>query len=227
MAQEQWPDETDLVAGLRARNPRSLETVIKLYSRELFYFTRLILNGVGSVQDAEECLNDLFIVVWQEFDSFDPARSSLRTWLTMRAKYIALDKRRYLQRRRGPHIPSETIVVSLHEEYTLAQDGAHLNTLRQQQGPIGEPMTAGVDALLEERERHAELRQALERLSELDRLIVYLRYFHHASIEEIAARTGISKHAVDTHLWRARKSLRGTLQEQLVHDTPAKSTKPV
>ncbi len=227
MAQEQWPDETDLVAGLRARNPRSLEAVIKLYSRELFYFTRLILNGVGSVQDAEECLNDLFIVVWQEFDSFDPARSSLRTWLTMRAKYIALDKRRYIQRRKGPHLPAEPVVVSLYEEYALAQDSSEMHTLRKHQGPMGEPMTAGVDALLEERERRDELRRALERLSELDRLIVYLRYFHHASIEEIAARTGISKHAVDTHLWRARKSLRGILQEQVIYDTPAKSVKPV
>jgi RNA polymerase sigma-70 factor, ECF subfamily len=227
MAQEQWPDETDLVAGLRARDAASLETVIKLYSRELFYFTRLILNGVGSVQDAEECLNDLFVVVWQEFDSFDPKRSSLRTWLTMRAKYIALDKRRYLQRRKGHHGSSETTVVSLYEEYALVQDNSDLNTLREQQGPRGEPMTAGVDTLLEEREQREELRQALERLSELDRLIVYLRYFHHTSIEEIAERTGISKHAVDTHLWRARKNLRGVLQEQVVYDTSAKSIKPL
>jgi len=226
MAQEPWLSEEQLVEGLRARNPRSLEALVTQYSRELFYFTRLILNGVGAIQDAEECLNDLFIVVWQEFDSFDPARAALRTWLTMRAKYIALDRRRALQRRRGPHAPAERVVVSLYEEYALAQDNGEPNSLREQQGPLGEPMSVGIDALLEERERREELQQALLRLSELDRFIVYLRYFHHASIEEIAARTGISKHAVDTHLWRARKALRSTLQEQ-VHDTPTKTTRRI
>lgn len=221
--QEHWLDEPRLIAGLRARDPGSLEAIINQYSGELFYLTRLILHGVGSEQDAEECLNDLFVVIWQEFDSFDPARGSLRTWTTMRAKYVALDRRRYLLRRKGgPHGPKEMVVLSLYEEYALVQD----EHMREQQGPLGEPMSVGVDVLLEQNERRDELRRALEQLPELDRLIVYLRYFHHASIEEIAARTSLSRHAVDTHLWRARKSLRGTLQEQL-HDTPAKATRRV
>lgn len=220
--QEHWLDEPQLIAGLRARDPGSLEAIINQYSGELFYLTRLILNGAGSEQDAEECLNDLFVVIWQEFDSFDPARGSLRTWITMRAKYVALDRRRYLMRHKAPHLPAEAIVLSLYEEYALVQD----EHMREQQAPPGEPMTAGVDALLEQNERRDELWRALEQLPELDRLIIYLRYFHHASIEEIAARTGLSRHAVDTHLWRARKSLRGTLQEQL-YDTPAKTTRRV
>jgi len=219
--QEYWLDEPRLIAGLRARDPRSLEAIINQYSGELFYLTRLILNGVGSEQDAEECLNDLYVVIWQEFDSFDPSRGSLRTWITMRAKYIALDRRRYLLRRKALHGPTEMVVLSLYDEYALVPD-EH----REQQTSQSEPMSVGVDVLLEQNERRVELHRALEQLSELDRLIVYLRYFHHASIEEIAARTGLSRHAVDTHLWRARKTLRGTLQEQL-HDTPAKTTRRV
>jgi RNA polymerase sigma-70 factor (ECF subfamily) len=214
MAQQEWLDEPDLIAGLRARNPACLEAVIKQYSRELFYVTRLVLNGVGSAQDAEECLNDLFVVVWQEFDSFDPARSSLRTWLTMRAKYLALDKRRYIQRRKGLPAHSETMVVSLDEAYPLGQSYWTLNPLWKQQQQAGESMTAGIDAMVEERAQREEVRRALECLPELDRVMVYLRYFHHASIEEIAARIGITKHAVDTHLWRARKKLRKALLEQ-------------
>lgn len=108
MVQEGWMDEQRLIQGLRARNPRTLETLIAQYSHELFYFIRLVLEGVGSLQDVEECLNDLFVTVWQEFESFNPARGSLRTWLTMRAKYIALDQRRKLMRRH----PSGALVMS-------------------------------------------------------------------------------------------------------------------
>jgi RNA polymerase sigma factor (sigma-70 family) len=222
MAEETWLDEQQLIQGLRARDPMSLEQLINHYSRELFYFARLILAGAGSVQDAEECLNDLFVAVWQEFESFDPTRGSLRTWLTMRTKYIALDRRRQLLRRQ----PAESPVVTFYEEYTLAQDQRSPESFRQLQEVWNQPTAAGVDVLLEQRERREELRQALEQLPELDRLMVYLRYFQFASIEEIAARTGLTKHAVDTRLWRVRKSLRETLQEQ-VHDTPVTTTQRI
>ena len=53
MAEETWLDEQRLIQGLRARDPISLEALINQYSRELFYFARLILAGAGSVQDAE------------------------------------------------------------------------------------------------------------------------------------------------------------------------------
>src|SRR5215510_280679 len=100
MVQEGWLDDQELIQGLRAHNPLMLQALILQYSRELFYLIRLILAGVGTEEDAEECVNDLFVVVWQEFDSFDPARASLHTWLTMRAKYLALDSRRRMQRRK-------------------------------------------------------------------------------------------------------------------------------
>src|SRR5437870_7756814 len=98
MIRQDWSDE-DLAERLHQRNQEALETLIFRYSRELFYFIRLVLDGVRVTQDAEECVNDLFVAVWQEIDSFDPARGTLRTWLTMRAKYIALDRRRQLCRR--------------------------------------------------------------------------------------------------------------------------------
>jgi RNA polymerase sigma factor (sigma-70 family) len=208
--EDTWRDEQRLIHGLRVHDPLSLEALINQYSRELFYFACLILAGVGAAQDAEECLNDLFMTVWQEFDSFDPARGSLRTWLMMRTKYIALDCRRQLLR--GHH--ADVSVVVLHEEYAFAQEQRALDSLKQQQEAQIQPMAAGVDVLLEQCERREELRRALEQLPELDRFLIYRRYFHFTSIKELAACTGLTKHAVEARLWRARKVLREALQEQ-------------
>src|SRR5436189_3390752 len=105
MARYDCSDE-DLVQRLRERDPQALETLISRYSREIFYFIRLVLDGIGVAQDAEECVNDLFVAVWQEIDSFDSGRGTLRTWLTMRAKYIALDRRRQLCRRQTHNVQS-------------------------------------------------------------------------------------------------------------------------
>ncbi len=220
MVQDGWLDEQRLIQGLRARNPRILEILIAQYSHELFYFIRLVLEGVGSAQDAEECVNDLFVTVWQDFDSFDPARGSLRTWLTMRAKYIALDRRRHLMRRH----PSGSLAASHLADQNASRAQSFVGDLGGERASLSQRMDTSLDALLEQRERREEVRRALERLPDLDRLLVYLRYFQLASIDEIALRTGLSKHAVDTRLWRVRKSLWETLQEQ-VHDSPLKTTK--
>ncbi len=69
MVRQDWSDD-DLAQRLRERDPEALETLITRYSREVFYFIRLVLDGVGVAQDAEECVNNLFVAVWQEIEIF-------------------------------------------------------------------------------------------------------------------------------------------------------------
>jgi RNA polymerase sigma factor (sigma-70 family) len=198
--QEHWPDDT-LWQGLATRDARALEALIMRYSREVAYFVRMVLEGVGTAQDAEECVSDLFIAAWEEIDTFDPARGTLRTWLTMRAKYLALDRRRQLQRRQahavpldGPTDPSpDSRMIPGAPRYHLAD-------------------AESLEGLMLRREQQEQLRAALDELPELDRLLVYMRYFRLSTTDEIAARTGLTRRAIDTRLWRTRKALRDTLE---------------
>jgi RNA polymerase sigma-70 factor (ECF subfamily) len=185
------------------RNPVALEALIARYSREVIYFMRVVLDGVGTAQDAEECLNDLFVAVWDEIASFDPSRGTLRTWLTMRAKYLALDRRRQIQRRH--------VIAGIGTLAASASD--HENGAALVERPIrNNDQDDSLDHLLERREQQAQLRKALEELPELDRLLVYLRYFRLDSTDDIAARTGLTRRAIDTRLWRARRVLRDVLE---------------
>ncbi len=202
MVQDDWPDDA-LYAGLIARDQQALEALIRRYAREITYFIRLLLNGVGTAQDAEECASDLFVTAWQEIGSFTPSRGSLHTWLTMRAKYIALDRRRQLQRR-------QATVTSLDGETTVNRNG----DTRTGERHVAQLTDHNMEGILEQRERREELAAALEALPALDRTLVYMRYFRLASTEEISAKTGLSRHAIDTRLWRARKTLRDALEEQ-------------
>lgn len=189
--------------GLLDRDPRALETLIARYSREVTYFVRVVLDGVGTLQDAEECANDLFVIVWEEIEAFDRARGTLRTWLTMRAKYLALDRRRQIQRRQA--IAGISATQAAAREHDDGRASADLVAESHAQ-------TESLDHMLERRERHAHLRHALEELPELDRLLVYLRYFRLDPTEAIAARTGLTRRAIDTRLWRARKVLRDAME---------------
>jgi len=195
---EEWTDEA-LYKGLVAREARALEALIRRYSREMSYFIRIVLEGVGTLQDAEECANDLFIAAWREIDSYDPARASLRTWLTMRAKYIALDKRRQVQRRHAG-------VISL--------DGERKKSSGESNGsevPALYLSDNSMEGLVEQQERRDELDRALNELNALDRRLVLMRYFQLTPTEQICAETGLTRQAIDTRLWRARKVLRDTL----------------
>lgn len=212
MVRQDWSDD-DLAQRLHERDPEALETLISRYSREIFYFIRVVLDGIGVAQDAEECVNDLFVAVWQEIDSFDPVRGTLRTWLTMRAKYIALDRRRQLCRRQAYNLQSADET----RQWTSSDNGRgrrgsgwYDNDNRTTLPPHPE---FSMENLLEQSERREELSLALATLPELDRYLIYQRYFKFASTEELAAKTGLTRHAVDTRLWRARKSLREALKE--------------
>lgn len=213
MVRHDWSDD-DLARQLHERDLDALETLIARYSRELFYFIRVVLDGVGVTQDAEECVNDLFVAVWQEIDSFDSARGTLRTWLTMRAKYIALDRRRQLCRRQTHNWQSA-------DENRQWNSSDGIGSRRspgwgEQESRVTLPPhpEASMEHLLEQSERREELRLALATLPELDRRLIILRYYKYASTEELAAQTGLTRHAIDTRLWRARKSLREVLKER-------------
>ena len=201
---DDWPDDA-LYQGVLERDPGALEALIRRYSREMSYFIRVVLDTAGTPQDAEECANDLFVTVWRDIESYDPARGALRTWLTMRAKYIALDRRRQIQRRQA------LATTSLESgEFAYSREGEPLAG----DIPANYAPEHSMEGLLEQRERREELRQALASLPELDRLLVYLRYFKLASTEDICKKTGLTRHAIDTRLWRARKSLRDVLEER-------------
>jgi RNA polymerase sigma-70 factor (ECF subfamily) len=211
MGQQDWSDD-DLAQRLLEHDPEALETLISRYSRELFYFIRLVLDGVGVAQDAEECVNDLFVAVWQEIATFDPHRGTLRTWLTMRAKYIALDRRRQLCRHQAH------TAQSAHEDHRWGSAESNQKALGWESYKSDAWATpslyaeSSMEHLLEQSERCEELRLALETLPELDRYLIYQRYFRFASTEELAAKTGLTRHALDTRLWRARKTLREALK---------------
>ena len=200
-----------IATGLRARDSHTLEAIISRYSREIFYFIRMILNTTGTTQDVEECVNDLFVSVWQDVDAFDAARGSFRTWLTMRAKYLALDKRRQLLRRN-----SATVTISSFDLDLEHTDGAIDGLERAERQRAQDFYTDdSLESMLERREEHARLREALLRLPELDCRLIYMRYFMLASTEDMAAQTGLSKHAIDTRIWRARKQLKQVLREPI------------
>lgn len=68
---------------------------ITLLQKKYGSMVRYIVRGIlPDAQDAEECISDVYLRVWERFSSFDRARGSLAAWLTAVARNAAADRRR-------------------------------------------------------------------------------------------------------------------------------------
>ena len=68
---------------------------IALLQQQYGSMVRYIVRGIlRDVQDAEECVSDVYLRAWERFSTFDRRRGSLAAWLTAVARNAAVDRRR-------------------------------------------------------------------------------------------------------------------------------------
>lgn len=82
-------DEKKLIKKIKKKDQRALMYFIEKYGPILKGATSPIL--VSNKEIMEEVLDDTFIAVWDNIDSFDPSRSSFKNRCAGLAKYKAID----------------------------------------------------------------------------------------------------------------------------------------
>lgn len=93
-------EETDeaLLLGIQAGDRRAFAQLYARYAGPLRVAAACLVKD--SVQ-AEDLLHDVFCESWKCAPSYDPARSSVRTWLLIRLRSRAIDRFRRSSARRG------------------------------------------------------------------------------------------------------------------------------
>ena len=131
----------------------------QLYDR---YAALLLAVGkriVGDSREAEDLLHDVILEIWRSAGDYDGARGSVRSWMLMRMRSRALD------RRKAPRVARAVALADDDQlEAQLGAEDPHL-------GP----------------DRH-RVRRALAELPPEQRAVLELGYFEGLSSTEIAAR---------------------------------------
>jgi len=83
--------EADLVAAFVAREHDALERAYRSYGRLLYSVARQVLVGDAEAQD---CVHDALLRVWQRPETFRPERGSLRAFLTVCVRNEAIGRKR-------------------------------------------------------------------------------------------------------------------------------------
>ncbi len=162
---------------------KEFEKCIDRYSRLLWSVAAPIIEGAGSEQDVEECVADVFIDLWKDPASFDPARGSLKTWLCLKCRSKAIDRFRKLSSRMAEELTEDKVSG-------LAEDGEGL--------PDSEMAEA--------------LRHAVERLREPEREVIIRRFFMEQKPARIAKAMGLGLRKVENIIYRAKGKLRDELR---------------
>ena len=184
------PTDASIVEALTARDQHALEEVSRLYGRMLH---GIALRITGSEADAEECVNDALLDLWNAVPPDHP--TLLSAYVSALVRRRAIDRVRYNAARQRTGI---TFVESTEElsECLADPDGyTTCDTLA-----IRDILQAFVDNLPEE-----------------DRRIFLLRYYRFESQESIAELCGLSIPAVAMRLMRLRKRLKKALNAAGIH----------
>jgi len=175
------------VALVRAGDRDAFRPIVDRYSQMLF---RLAYRITGNETDAEEVVQETFLRGYRKLDSFD-GRSSLATWLFRIATNCSLDliSRRKLQ----PQLISDTDDSETAPEEQVSSE---------QPSP---------ERLLYSSEMRANIRRALESLSNDERAAFVLRHVEGCSTEEIAAALNVRSGTARQSLFRAVAKMRKSL----------------
>lgn len=156
---------------------QSFETV---YLDNHRYIYNLVFSKLCHRQTAEDITSDVFLRALRNYDSFDPEKSSPRTWLCRIASNAVID---YFRRKH--EVISEDIDLAV-----MTHGGVHYDEY-----PImSEDMTR-------------RLSFALSKIPEHDREIIRLSYYEGKKNQELANMLGTSPKAVSERKRRAIKKL--------------------
>jgi RNA polymerase sigma-70 factor (ECF subfamily) len=151
---------------------------------------RVIAKNIsGNDADAEECVNDTYLAVWNRIPPEEP--TSLRAYIGRIARNIALDRFDY---------------------NTASSRNGSMNLVLDELSEI--LPDESVDMLSEEKALMDALNLFLGREKARARIIFVRRYFYCESMSDIASRVHMQESAVRSSLFRTRKKLAMFLRKQ-------------
>lgn len=172
--------ETKIWDGFKNGNQEYLGIIFKTYYEELFLYGVKILGGQEATR---ECIQELFIKLWEKRRSIGKAYSP-KGYLFKMFRNLLIDKLR-----------------ASSKSGTIPFQSDHQNGY---QASMEEIMVSKE----KNRNQKQQIQQAIEKLNPLQQEIIYLKFYNHLDYKEIADILQINYQTVRNYMSKAIKSLR-------------------
>lgn len=180
------PEDQRLIARVAEGDQSALAFLYDRFAPSMLAVAQRIL---GPGYDVDDLVHDVFLEAWLRARYYDPARGSVRTWLMLRLRSRALDRRRSAQR-------SKTV---------------ELDEVRIESKPSESSPGSAIDA--------SRVRALMTELPAEQSSVLELSYFEGHSCSEIALQLGVPIGTVKSRMSRAIAHLRAGLQWSAEGDT--------
>lgn len=171
-----------LIQRIQNGDQEAFSYVIRTYGKLLWIIVGGILGHIGTNQDIEECISDVYVQVWKTPVAFNHKKGSLKTYLAVIAKSKALNAYRKL---------SKCKAVELDEAINSSD--------------------SDLLGYIVEKEMSKELYAAIALLSEPDKEILIRRYFLDEKPATISEKIPLSLKEVNNRLYQSKIKLRKIL----------------
>ena len=141
-------NEEKLTEILHSGDREAFIQFMETYNKLLWVIVGGVLNGVGTSEDIEECISDVYVNLWKNPKAYNPRKGTLKTFIAVVAKRKALDRYRQFSRVK---------IVEL-------DDAVHSND-------------DDLLEYIAQRDMYNELYEAIRSLKEPDKEILIRRYF--------------------------------------------------
>ncbi len=177
------PSEHEALIAAVARN-RDRAAFARLFDWYAPRLTAYLLRQGAEQALAEEIVQDAMVTLWRKAEMFDPAKSSLTTWLYRIARNRRID---LMRRDRSTPVEPDSPLFEVVDDTDLEGE-------------------------LDASQREAAVREAMRSLPEEQLVLVRLAFFDALSHSEIAERTGLPLGTVKSRIRLAFTRLRRTLE---------------
>lgn len=172
----------NLVELLKKHNKEALRYLIDNYSNSML---KVCYSVLRDVEASKECVNDVFLKIWNNVESFDKDKSKFNTWVVVLCKYTSID---YI-RKNKKHIENVFINEALTEDTRDFYDE------------------------LETKENLSKVILEINNMNKASREIFVRRFFLNERIKVIAEKLGMTEAAVGCRILRERKKLKSKFEE--------------
>ena len=161
--------------------PMSFETLYTMYRGSVL---RFLVRRCGAYHDAEDLTQQIFEYILRVYDSYDPSKASLKSWIFM----ITLSRWKNYCRDRKVFCDVDSIIDLTNDEDDLGK-AIWLDELRK------------------------NLNIGIRQLSQVQQKIVIMRYFENMNNRQIAQMLGLTEINVRVSLSRALDKLNKKLSD--------------
>lgn len=170
--------DEEIYSLIKNRNEKGMELLINEYASLIKAIVKKHLYNLP--QHHEECINDVYLGIWNNIASFNKEKNILKNWIAAIAKYRAIDyKRKYLKTLEHIDISE----VDIESDFTIEKE-------------------------VLKNELDYETEEILKNLSLLDKQLFIKLFVREESIKEVSEEFNIKPSVIYNRVSRGKSKLR-------------------